>query len=96
VRKAVVAKNYTLSHTSLIIELRGSSDVDLNNYSQMTDEYFKVLPHLLKLHIEKQNTRTRRAISAEERLTATLRFLKTGRSFEDLKSTPVISPVALV
>jgi hypothetical protein len=41
----------------------------------MTDECFKVLFRLLKLYTEKQNTRIRRAISAEERVTATLRFL---------------------
>jgi hypothetical protein len=83
-----------LPHTSLIAKLRVSCDVDLNSYLQMTDECFKVLPHLLKLFIEKQNTRMRRAISAEERLTLTLRFLATGRSFEDLKFTALISPQA--
>jgi hypothetical protein len=69
--------------------------VDLKNYLQMTDECFKVLPHLFKLYIEKQNTRMRRATSAEDRLTATSRFLATGRSFEDLKFTALISPQAL-
>jgi hypothetical protein len=69
--------------------------VDLKNYLQMTNECFKVLLHLLKLHTEKRNPRTRRAISAEERLTATLRFLATGRSFEDLKFTALISPQVL-
>jgi hypothetical protein len=61
----------------------------------MTDERFKVLPHLLKFFIEEQNTRTRRAISAEETLTPTSRFLATGRSFEDVKFTAFISPQAL-
>jgi hypothetical protein len=61
----------------------------------MTEEYFKVLIHLLKLHTEKQDTRTRRAISAEERLTATSQFLATRRSFEDFKFTTLISPQAL-
>jgi hypothetical protein len=56
---------------------------------------FKVLPHLLKLHIEKQNTRTRRAVSTEQRLTAPLRFLAAGRNFEDLKFTALISLRAL-
>jgi hypothetical protein len=84
-----------LSHISLIAELRVSCDVDLKNYLQTTDERFKVLPHLLKLFIEMQNTRTRRAISADERLTPTLQFLATGRSFEDLKFTALISPQAL-
>jgi hypothetical protein len=70
-----------LSHISLIAELRVSCDAGLKNYLQMTHECFKVLPHLLKLFIEKQNTRMRRAISAEERLSPTLRFLATVQSF---------------
>ncbi|CAH1961295.1 unnamed protein product [Acanthoscelides obtectus] len=37
----------------------------------------------------------RKAISPHERLTATLRFLATGRSYEDLKLTTIISPQAL-
>jgi hypothetical protein len=76
-------KRDTLSHISLIAELPVSCEVDLKNYLQMTDGCFKILPHLLKVYVEKQNTRMRRAISAEERLTATLRFLATGRRFED-------------
>jgi hypothetical protein len=61
----------------------------------MTDEYFKVSPHLLKLFTEKQNTRMRSAISAGERLTPTLKFLATGRILEDLKFTIFISRPAL-
>jgi hypothetical protein len=80
---------------SLIAELRVSCDIDLKKYLQMIHECFKVMPHLLKLFFEKQNTKMRRAISAEERVTATLRFLATGRSFEDLKFTAAISPQAL-
>ncbi|CAK1592419.1 unnamed protein product [Parnassius mnemosyne] len=37
----------------------------------------------------------RNAISPHERLTATLRFLATGRSYEDLKFSTIISPEAL-
>jgi hypothetical protein len=61
-----------LSYLSLIAELRVSSDVDYKNYLQMADECSKVLPHLLKLHTEKQSTRPGTAISAEDRLTAAL------------------------
>jgi hypothetical protein len=57
-------------------------------------DFLKVFSHMLKLHTEKQNTRTRRAISAEERLTATSRILARRRTFEDFKSTPLISPQA--
>jgi hypothetical protein len=37
----------------------------------------------------------RKSISAEERLAATLRFLATGRSFEDLKFSTGISTASL-
>lgn len=37
----------------------------------------------------------RQAISAEERLIVTVRYLATGRSLEDLKFSAVISPQAL-
>jgi precorrin-6B methylase 1 len=89
--KQWLQKRDTLSNISLIAELRVSSDVDLKNYLQMTDACFKGLLNLLKLHTEKQNARTRTAISAEERLTATLRFLATGQNFEDLKFITLIS-----
>ncbi|VEN44318.1 unnamed protein product [Callosobruchus maculatus] len=37
----------------------------------------------------------RQSISPHERLTATLRFLATGRSYEDLEFSVAISPQAL-
>lgn len=37
----------------------------------------------------------RKSISPHERLTATLRFLATRRSYEDLKFSTIISPQAL-
>ncbi|VEN60267.1 unnamed protein product [Callosobruchus maculatus] len=37
----------------------------------------------------------KRSISPHERLAATLRFLATGRSYEDLKFSVAISPQAL-
>lgn len=37
----------------------------------------------------------RESVSAEERLVATLRFLATGRSYEDLKFSSIISPQLL-
>jgi hypothetical protein len=56
---------------------------------------FKVLLHLLKPHIEKRDTRIKTAISAEERLAVTSRFLATERSFHGLKFTTVISSQSL-
>jgi hypothetical protein len=80
---------------SLNRELRVSSEDDLKHYLRMSDECFRELLNLIKPFITKQNTGMKRAISAEERLIATLRFLATGRSLEDLKLTTLISPQVL-
>lgn len=62
----------------------------------MNEDSFRLLLNLVKpFIIEKQNTRMRSAIRAEERLIATLRFLATGRSFEDLNFTTIVLPQAL-
>ncbi|CAK1587984.1 unnamed protein product [Parnassius mnemosyne] len=45
--------------------------------------------------IQKQDTIMRTAISPHERLSVTLRFLATGRSYECLKYSALISPQAL-
>lgn len=45
--------------------------------------------------IQKQDTIMRTAISPHERLSVTLRFLATGRSYECLKYSVLISPQAL-
>ena len=45
--------------------------------------------------IKKQDTVVREAVTPHERLTATLRFIATGKSYEDLKFTTAISPQAL-
>jgi hypothetical protein len=44
---------------------------------------------------ERKDARTRQAVSPHERLTGTLRFLATGRNYEDLKYSNTISPQAL-
>jgi len=45
--------------------------------------------------IQKKDTAMRQAITPHERLTATLRFLATGRSYEDLKLSTIMSRQAL-
>jgi hypothetical protein len=84
-----------MSHVPLAAELRVASDLDLENYWQMTAECFKILLRLLKRHTEQWNTRKRAAIGAAERLTATLKFSRTGRSLQDLKFAALISSQAL-
>ncbi|CAH2008831.1 unnamed protein product [Acanthoscelides obtectus] len=54
--------------------------------------------HLLKSvtpYIERQNTCMRKAISAHERLSATLRFLAAGSSYKDLEFITIMSKQSL-
>ncbi|KAJ8942461.1 hypothetical protein NQ318_002675 [Aromia moschata] len=59
---------------------------------------FSHINFLVELTLEKRRLNdnvVREAITCHERLTATLRFLATGRSYEDLKYSTVISPEAM-
>lgn len=61
----------------------------------MNEETYLKLLSLVAPFIEKKDTIMREAISPHERLTATLRFLATGRTYEDLKFSTIISPQSL-
>jgi hypothetical protein len=58
----------------------------------MNEEKFKLLLSMVDPHLVKQSTNMRACITVEERLALTLRFLATGRSFEDLKFSVIMSP----
>lgn len=62
---------------------------------RMSEDCYKTLLELVTPRIQKQDTKLRDAISPHERLSATLRFLATGRKYEDLKFSVIISPQAL-
>ncbi|XP_039968579.1 putative nuclease HARBI1 isoform X2 [Bactrocera tryoni] len=62
---------------------------------RMSDEVFYDLLLKVKVFIEIEDTIMRKAISAENRLAITLRFLATGISFEDLKFPTAISAQAI-
>ncbi|XP_046689060.1 uncharacterized protein LOC124374968 [Homalodisca vitripennis] len=61
----------------------------------MDEQCFTDLLYMVKPFIEKKNTLFRSSVSAEERLIVTLRYLATGRSYEDLKFSAAISPQLL-
>lgn len=92
--KSWLSKRDTYSHVNLINELKLEPD-DYRNYLRMDENTYLELLHLITPQIERQDTRMRRAITPHERLSSTLRFLASGRSFEDLKYTAIISPQAL-
>lgn len=87
-------KRNKYSHTNLLEELR-LEPRDWMNYLRMdTGTYEELLCQVAPLIIKK-DTVMRVAITPHERLTATLRFLATGRTFEDMKFSVIISPQAL-
>ncbi|KAJ8910546.1 hypothetical protein NQ315_011059 [Exocentrus adspersus] len=84
--KSYLLKKRQLSHIPLLQELRENDPNDFKNYLRMD---------IKTEALTKQNTPMREAIGPEERLMATLRFLATGRSYEDLKYSVGISAQAL-
>ncbi|KAL4141558.1 hypothetical protein QTP88_004182 [Uroleucon formosanum] len=88
-------KRSQYSHVNLLNELRFHPE-DWHNYLRMDEETYFELLQLVTPLIVKQDTHLRKSITPHERLTATLRFLATGCSYEDLKFTTIISPQLLV
>lgn len=99
-KKRKWCKNWLLqrrmhTHMNLLKELRTSEPSDFKNYLRMDSNSFNLLLELVRAKITKQDTILREAISAEERLTITLRYLATGNSYEDLKFSSAISPQSI-
>jgi len=61
----------------------------------MSDVIYNKLLNMLRPFITKMDTNMRDSIPANERLAVTLRYLATGRSFEDLKFSSIISPTTI-
>lgn len=92
--KEWLKKRNQFTHVNLLNEL-SLEPSDWRNYLRMDETtYFKLLEHVTP-YIAKQNTNMREAISPHERLTATLRFLVSGMSYEELKFPTAISPQRL-
>ena len=68
---------------TLLKERKENNPDDFKNYLRMADEIFQEIHATIAPFIQKQDTKLRKAISSEERLIATLRFLATGRSHTD-------------
>lgn len=82
------------SHINLLKELSTESN-DWRNYLRMDATTYNRLLALVSPYIKKDDTCMRKAISPHERLSATLRFLATGRSYKDLEFTTIVSKPAL-
>lgn len=87
-------KRKRFSHINLLEELRLQPE-DWFNYLRMDEGTYLELLKAVSPLITKQNTHLREAIPPHERLTATLRYLATGRNYEDLKFSAAISAQSL-
>lgn len=79
---------------NLLNELRFAPK-DWHNYLRMNEKTYFILLEKVTPLIQKKDTVLRPSISAHERLTATLRYLASGRSYVDMKFSTIISPQAL-
>ncbi|XP_077146295.1 uncharacterized protein LOC143807995 isoform X1 [Ranitomeya variabilis] len=86
-----VLKRSTLSHMGLIRELRDNNPHDFRNYLRMSEESFKIILAAVTPLTQRRNTPMCAAVSVEERLAVTLRFLATGRSLRDLQFSAAVS-----
>ncbi|CAH1968635.1 unnamed protein product [Acanthoscelides obtectus] len=93
--KEWLQKREQFTHLRLLKCIQSCEPLDVINYLRMDYDAFQELLMLVKPLIEKKNTLFREAVSVEERLLATLRFLATGSSYEDLKFSCIISPQLL-
>ncbi|KAF7660047.1 hypothetical protein LDENG_00289300 [Lucifuga dentata] len=67
-----------------LAQSKSEGDQDFLRFARMTYEDFEMLFVRVGPMISKQDTQMRKAISAKERLSLTLRFLATGESFKSL------------
>ncbi|CAH2009333.1 unnamed protein product [Acanthoscelides obtectus] len=82
------------THINLLNDLRHEPS-DYNNFLRMNESVYNELLSLVSPLIKKKDTQMRTAICPHERLTATLRFLATGKPYECLKYSNRISSQTL-
>ncbi|CAH2003197.1 unnamed protein product [Acanthoscelides obtectus] len=94
--KEWLLKTDQYTHLKLLTEIRDTKEEeDYANYFRMQDACFDHLLEMVKPYLTKQDTIMRNAISAEEKLAVTLRYLATGRNIQDLKLSVIMSPAAI-
>ena len=93
--KELFKKRSKFTHENLLQELLLSAPEDYEIYLRMDREIFMDLLGMTTPLIQKMDTKLRDSISASERLSATLRFLATGHTFQELMFTTAISPQSL-
>ena len=87
-------KREQLGYTHLLRELLPYPE-DVHTFLRMDENSYLELLDLVRPRIEKQSTVLRSPIDPHQRLMATLRYLATGDSYQDLKFSTCISAQAL-
>ena len=92
--KERLKKRNTYSHTKLLRELK-IYPRDWHNYLRMDEKTYLSTPFVSRdtFNLKKRHSHER-SYNPQERLIATSRFLATGRSYEYLKYSTIISPQA--
>ena len=80
-------------HGNLIKELELSAPLDYKNNLRMYPSIFRELLELKTPLVHREDTNMREVISRKHRLFATLRFLASGLTFENLKFETAIKLV---
>ena len=84
------------THLNLLREISEThAESDYKNYYRMNEQLFIEMLIKITPHLTRKNTVMRDTLWVEERLALTLRFLATGRAFEDTKFSFIISPSAI-
>ena len=65
---------------------------DYKKFFRMSEGTFDKLLGMVKPFMTRNNTNMRESLPVSERLALTLRYLATGRNFEDFKFSAVMSP----
>ena len=93
--KEWLKRRSVFGHGNLIKELELSSPLDYKNYLRMCPSTFGELLELITPLVQREDTNMREAISPKQRLFATLRFLASGLTFENLKFETAIAAQTL-
>ena len=94
--KAWYKKRGKYAHLDLLREISEThAESDYKNYYRMNEQLFIELLIKITPYLTRKDTVMRDSLWVEERLALTLRFLATGRAFEDMKLSFTISPSAI-
>lgn len=93
--KEWLKKREQYSHVLLLNEIRDSDPDGHKNYFRMNEATFEILLNLVTPFLIRKDTNMRQCLPVKERLAVTLRYLATGRNFEDLKFSAVMSPSSI-